>query len=355
MSDPLNILIISDAWHPQVNGVVRTYEHLAEKLEEFGHTVKVIGPADFKVSIPMPGYAEIKLAINPYKSLVKMIGAFAPDKIHISTEGPLGWAARKYCLKNDIPFSTSYHTQFPDYVAKRVARFLPFLYDWAHERAKNMVKRFHAPSKAMMVATNSLENTLLNWGFQNPMHRLTRGAKLDIFYPAAKKADKTEYADLPKPIALYVGRVAIEKNIEAFLDMEWEGSKVIVGDGPERAELEAKYPDAHFAGIHTGEALAAKYRSADLFVFPSRTDTFGIVLVEALASGLPVAAYNVTGPKDIITEDYLGALEETDLATAAQKALKAGTPKKRAKHVKDYFTWEYAARQYEDALINKVK
>lgn len=350
MRKPFKILIISDAWHPQVNGVVRTYENIGEELEKRGHTITVIGPADFKYSIAMPGYSEIRLVIAPYKRLTTMIKAHAPDKIHIPTEGPLGWAARKYCIKNNIPFSTSYHTQFPEYIAKRVGKLLPFLYDWAHERGKNFVKRFHAHSKVMMVATRSLEQTLKSWGFTNPMHHVTRGAKLDIFYPPENENDKTEFKDLPKPIALYVGRIAIEKNIEAFLAMEWNGSKVIIGDGPQRAELEEKYPNAHFIGTRTGKALADCYRSADLFVFPSRTDTFGLVLVEALASGLPVAAFNVTGPKDIITEDTLGALEETDLAKAAKRAITNGNAKERTTHVKTHFTWETAARQYEDAL-----
>ncbi|MGB0720400.1 MAG: glycosyltransferase, partial [Bdellovibrionales bacterium] len=204
---------------------------------------------------------------------------------------------------------------------------------------------------AMMVATQSLEDTLRGWGFKNPIHRLIRGANLDVFHPG----EKTLFKDLKPPIALYVGRIAIEKSVEDFLDMPWDGTKVIVGDGPDRAELERKYPAARFVGKKTGADLAAHYRSADLFVFPSRTDTFGIVLVEALASGLPVAAYNVTGPKDIITADFLGALDETNLKAAADKALSSGTPEQRSRHVKDHYTWKNASRQYEDALINKVK
>ncbi len=355
MAEPFKLLIITDAWYPQVNGVVRTYENLIEELEKKGHRVKVIGPADFPFRIAMPGYSEIELALFPYGRLRKMIEAYAPDKIHISTEGPMGWAARKYCLKHDRSFSTSYHTQFPDYVAKRVAKVFPFLYGWAHERGKNMVRKFHSASSAMMVATDSLEQTLRGWGFENPMHRLTRGAKLDIFYPAGDEGDKGEFKDLQAPVALYVGRIAVEKNIEAFLDMEWAGAKVIVGDGPAREELEARYPDAHFIGSRTGEALAACYRSADVFVFPSRTDTFGMVIVEALASGLPVAAYNVTGPKDIIVEGCLGSLHESDLGIAAQKALNCGSAAQRAAYVKEHHSWECAAQQYEDGLRNKVR
>ncbi len=343
----MKILIVSDAWHPQINGVVRTYEHLRDKLIEKGHEVKVIGPRDFPWRIPTPGYPEIKLAILPYNRLKKMIEDYAADRIHISTEGPLGAASRKYCIKNNIPFSTSYHTQFPDYVAKRFSRFLPFLYKPVHKIAVNTMRNFHAPSKVMMVATQSLEDTLREWGFKTPIHRLSRGVNLDLFHPG----EDTVYKDLPKPVAVYVGRVAIEKSIEDFLSMDWEGSKVVVGHGPSEEELKHQYPDAVFVGSKTGEELAAHYRSADVFVFPSRTDTFGMVLIEALASGLPVAAYNVTGPKDIITEDYLGVLGE-DLSKAAHKSLKHGTAKQRFEHIKNNYTWENVAKQYIDAIEN---
>ena len=347
----MKLLIISDAWFPQINGVVRTYEYLSRELIKMGHEVRVIGPSDFPHRIPMPGYSEIKLAIMPYNRIKKIIEDYQPDKIHISTEGPLGWAARRYCIKTCRPFSTSYHTQFPDYVARRVARFMPFLYKWVHGLGIKYVRKFHAPSSVMMVATNSLEQTLKSWGFKNPMHRLIRGANLQLFKPG----EKTKYKDLKGPIALYVGRVAIEKSIEDFLDMPWHGTKIIIGDGPSREELEKKYAHAIFLGNKTGEELAEYYRSADVFVFPSRTDTFGIVIIEALASGLPVAGYKVTGPVDIVTKDFLGALHENDLAKAVTKALSCGTQEERSEYVKECFTWEYAAHQYEDALINKVK
>jgi len=197
----------------------------------------------------------------------------------------------------------------------------------------------------MMIASQSLEDTLRAWGFTPPIYRLTRGAKLTLFSPGKK----TKFQKMKSPIALYVGRVAIEKNIEAFLEMDWHGEKVIIGDGPSREELESKYPDAHFLGVKTGKDLAEYYRSADVFVFPSRTDTFGMVLIEALASGIPVAAYNVTGPKDIITEDYLGTLDE-DLSKAAKTSLSVGKPKQRSDHIKSYYTWENAAKQFEIAL-----
>lgn len=342
----MKIIIISDAWHPQVNGVVRTYEHLSEELRAMGHDVKVIGPAEFPITLPTPGYTEIKLAFAPYRRLKKMINAYDPDFIHISTEGPLGWAARKYCRKKNKVFTTSYHTHFPDYMAKRCARYAPFLYKTVYRLSKSFVLKFHAPSSGIMIATKSLEDELKSWGFENRMYRLTRGVKLDQFFPGTK----TSYKGLKGPIAIYVGRVAIEKNLPEFLDMDWEGTKVIVGDGPYLSYLSKKYPDAVFVGKKVGKELAEYYRSADVFVFPSRTDTFGIVLIEALGSGLPIAAYNVTGPKDIISKPFLGVLDNNDLRKAAKAALKCGTPEERAKYVRENYTWKKAAKQFADAI-----
>lgn len=344
----MKILIISDAWHPQLNGVVRTYEYLTEELVREGHEVKIIGPADFPLKIPMLGYAEIELVIGAYGRLAKMIDAEKPHHIHIATEGPLGLAGRKYCVRRKIPFTTSYHTQFPDYVAKRVGHYLPFLHNPTHYLAKRFVRWFHAPAGAVLVATPSLEAQLREWGFTVPLLRFSRGVNLDLFFPGEKKL----FRDLKKPIALYVGRIAIEKNLEDFLAMDWPGSKVLVGEGPSLPFLKSKYPDAHFAGKKTGPELAECYRSADVFVFPSRTDTFGIVLVEALASGLPVAGYDVTGPKDIITDSSLGALHESNLGHAAREALKNGNPEERSRHVKQNYTWENAARQFLGAIEN---
>jgi len=215
--------------------------------------------------------------------------------------------------------------------------------------AKSFIRRFHNTSIVMMVATQSLEETLRDWNFKAPILRLTRGAKTDVF----TLAPKTKFKDMKAPVALYVGRVAIEKNIEEFLDMTWDGEKVIIGDGPAQNELKQKFPNAHFLGKKTSEELADYYRSADVFVFPSRTDTFGMVLIEALACGTPIAAYDVTGPKDIITEDYLGALDN-DLSKAAQKAMTRGSAEQRAQHVRDHYTWETAAEQFETALTATV-
>lgn len=342
----MKVLIISDAWYPQVNGVVRTYEHFRDELVRRGHTVSIIGPSDFSWTIPMPGYNEIRLALFPYRNLKKMINAEAPDHIHVAVEGPLGWAARKYCMKHNKPFTTAYHTQFPHYVAKRLVKTNSIFYNFFHELGKKYVKTFHAPASLMMVATQSIEDELKSWNFKTPLCRVSRGVNLKLFHPG----ERTLFHDLPKPIALYVGRIAIEKNLEDFLKMKWHGSKILVGEGPSMRWLSSKYPDAHFVGTKTGEDLADHYRSADVFVFPSRTDTFGIVLIEALASGLPVAGYNVTGPKDIVTEKFLGALDDNDLSAAAMTALHCGRAEERSTHVHHYYSWEHAGNQFEEAV-----
>lgn len=341
----MRILIISDAWTPQTNGVVRTYEDLNHTLENAGHTVRVIGPADFPFSRPMPGYSEIDLVLFPSQKLTQLVDDFAPDTIHIATEGPLGWAARKLCKKRGWKFTTAYHTHFPDYTALRAAKHLPFLFTPVKALCVLWVKKFHSPSSCVLTTTQSVEDTLNSWKFPAPLHRLTRGVKTEIFHPGPK----TLFVDLPKPIALYVGRVAIEKNIGAFLSMPWTGSKVIVGDGPSRKALEAAYPDAHFVGKKKGHDLADHYRSADIFVFPSKTDTFGIVLIEAMACGLPIAGYKVTGPMDLVTKDILGYVDD-NLALAAQRALDApGTPQDRFHHLQENYTWDVAAAQFLDA------
>ncbi len=357
----MKVLIISDAWHPQVNGVVRTYEHLCKELEDMGHKVKVIGPANFPVTIAIPFYREIKLAIFPQKRLEQMIEDFSPDKIHIATEGPLGWGGRKYCLKNNIKYTSCYHTQFPDYIAKRFAWLLPPLYNIIYNYSIKQIRKFHQTSSNIMVATKSLENQLLQWGFTAPIKQLSRGVDFNIFYPEKSSITKKNplnnkdiFKNIKKPIALYVGRLAIEKNIEAFLDMDWEGSKIIVGEGPLKTNLEKKYTNAIFVGKKTGIELASYYRFADIFVFPSKTDTFGMVIIEALACGLPVAAYNVMGPKDIITNNYLGALDDNDLSKAAKTTYDISSNKenkiKCANHVKENYNWENAGKQFLEAL-----
>ncbi|MBI1301696.1 MAG: glycosyltransferase [Alphaproteobacteria bacterium] len=346
----MKVLIISDAWHPQVNGVVRTYESLTKALRRKGLVTDVIGPANFAVNIPMPFYPEIKLVIRPYRRLKQLIEDFNPDKIHIATEGPLGWAARRYCMKNNLEFTTCYHTQFPDYIAKRFAWLIPPLYNIVHRKAVKAVRKFHAPSKTLMVASKSLEKQLLDWNFSSPIKQLSRGVDHKIFHLDNSEDIEVFSDDIKRPISLYVGRIAIEKNLEDFLDMPWDGTKVIVGDGPMRFSLEKKYPDVLFVGKKAKKELASYYRASDVFVFPSKTDTFGIVLIEALACGLPIAAYNVMGPKDILLEPSLGVLTDDDLSAASYEALKLASPKKRCEYVQKNYSWESAAEQFLDAL-----
>ncbi|MFZ5789715.1 MAG: glycosyltransferase family 4 protein [Pseudomonadota bacterium] len=324
----MRILIATDAWQPQINGVVRTLGRVAGELRAQGHAVEVIGPDRFR-TLPCPTYPEIRLALFPGRRIGREIEAFKPDAIHISTEGPVGRAARAWCLKHGRPFTTAYHTKFPEYVRARLA--VPLAWSYA------AMRRFHAPSTGVMVATDSVAAELEARGFRN-IRRWSRGVDTDLFRPRDKS-----FLDLPRPIHLYVGRVAVEKNLEAFLALDLPGSKLVVGDGPQTTELKRRYPDTHFAGAKEGEELARYYGAADLFVFPSRTDTFGLVLLEALASGLPVAAYPVPGPLDVIDGSGAGALDE-DLARAIEAARKI--PPERCRALALEFSWAQSARQF---------
>ncbi|MCG8493394.1 MAG: glycosyltransferase family 1 protein, partial [Sneathiellales bacterium] len=277
----MRCLIVSDAWTPQINGVVRTLTTLKDYLTKQGHEVLTITPDMFR-SVPCPTYPEIRLSLFPASRIAKIIEEALPSAIHIATEGPLGMAARKYCVKRGIPFTTAFHTRFAEYVNARTR--IPV--SWGY----SFLRRFHGPSSAVMVATESLQEDLESKGFKNIV-RWTRGIDTDLFHPQEKGLQ-----NLQRPLFMYVGRVAVEKNIESFLALDLPGTKVIVGDGPQRSELEKKFPDTYFAGMKTGSDLAFHYAAADVFVFPSKTDTFGLVLLEALASGVPVAAYPVTGP-----------------------------------------------------------
>lgn len=348
MESVKRILIISDAWYPQVNGVVRTYKEIKDTLERDGHNVRVIGPDDFYLKASCPFYKEIKLTL-PF-TMDKKIAAFQPDNIHIATEGPLGRVARQYCLKNNIKFTSFYHTKFPEYLGVFVTEKLkmPFLKDWIEKKAYRSLKKFHDASHGLMVTTDTMKQELQAHHFTAPIHLVTRGVNADLFH----LGDKKYFQDLPKPVALYVGRVSHEKNLEDFLKMAWDGTKIVVGDGPHRTELEKKYPTAIFAGVQFGRELGDYYRAADVFVFPSLTDTFGMVMLEAMACGLPIAAYNVTGPKDIVTDKKLGALGAvgTDLSMIAQNALKHGTPQDRAAHIKNNYSWDYATQQFLGAM-----
>ncbi len=329
------ILIVSDAWTPQVNGVVRTLSNIAEEIRAMGKVIEIIGPDRFN-TIPCPSYPEIRLAIFPGRKLARLIDAFAPDALHIATEGPLGLAAQKYARKHGIAFTTAFHTRFAEYLAARTKIPTRITYAW--------LRRFHGKGSGVMVATQSLRDELAGRGFAN-VRAWSRGVDLDAFHP-----DPKEDWNLPHPIFVYVGRVAVEKNLRAFLDLKLPGSKLVVGDGPQRKTLQREYPDTYFAGARFGDALSAAYAGADVFVFPSKTDTFGLVVLEALAAGLPVAAYNVTGPKDILGESELpvGALND-NLQQAALDALKIDRTACRP-HAETY-SWTACAQRFLDNLV----
>lgn len=336
------VLIITDAWHPQINGVVRTYEHLAAALESLGHPVTVIGPCDFPHRMKMPGYAEIELTILPYRRLAKFFDAHPGASIHIGTEGPLGKAAQRICRRRGLSFTSFRHTHFPEYIAERVARVAPFLKKLTRQLAELAVKKFHNASNGIIVSTPSHAEKLRAQGYRSPVFCMPLGVPTDQFKPGPA----TLFQNVPRPLAIYVGRVAIEKNIEAFLKMPWQGSKLVVGDGPSLEDLKKKYPAVIFAGRQQGADLVAHYRAANVFVFPSRTDTFGIVLAEALACGIPVAGYNVMGPRDIVTQDFLGTVDD-DLASAATSALNApGDAAARHQYAVENYSWEAAARRF---------
>lgn len=325
---PLRVLVATDAWHPQVNGVVRSLDAVAREAPPLGAEISFLTPQGFP-GVPMPTYPDIRLSLVSPGTISRRIEAMMPDHVHIATEGPIGLLARRHCLRRNMAFTTSYHTKFPEYVAARLP--VPERVSYA------MLRRFHNAAAGVMVSTPSLEADLEARGFRHLM-RWSRGVDTALFRP-----DQPGTLDLPRPIALFVGRVAVEKNIEAFLAFDWPGAKVVVGDGPARGALAARFPGAHFLGLQEGAALAAIYASADVFVFPSLTDTFGIVLLEALASGLPVAAYPVTGPLDVIGAHPVGALDD-DLGAAARRAL---TMSRQA--CRDYalqFSWQASARQF---------
>jgi len=325
---PHRIVIVTDAWSPQVNGVVTTLKTTVATLKNMGRMVLVVEPGLFK-TFPCPSYPEIRLAWFPYAKMNKLLSEFRLDAIHIATEGPLGHSARKWCLENGVPFTTAYHTQFPEYFSARLP--IPAAWSYAY------LRRFHSTASRTMVATQSMQNQLEAKGFSNIV-RWSRGVDTKLFRPVGK-----DFLVLPKPIWLYVGRVAVEKNIESFLSLNLPGTKVVVGDGPALAALTAKYPLVKFAGYQFGEALVEYVASADVFVFPSKTDTFGLVLLEAMACGVPVAAYPVTGPIDVVEQGISGMLHD-DLEQAAKLALKLNPDYCRKYALK--YSWENATIQF---------
>jgi glycosyltransferase involved in cell wall biosynthesis len=327
-------MIVTDAWFPQTNGVVRTLAHTAAWLGRFGHEVRTLTPRDFK-SIACPTYPEIRLSLFPRKGVDEAIRAFAPQALHIATEGPLGLAARRHCVARGMRFTTSYHTQFPQYLRARFPIPIRASF-WA-------LRWFHSAGVRCMVSTASVRKDLEARGFKS-LATWRRGVDTDIFKPRPK-----DFLDLPRPIAACVGRVAIEKNIEAFLDMPWRGSKIVIGDGPERSRLEALHPDVVFTGYRFEEDLARHLAAADVMVFPSRTDTFGLVNLEAMASGVPVAAYPVPGPIDVICDGVTGALD-VDLGRAAERALLLDPAVCRAEALR--FGWDVSTREFEGNLVH---
>ncbi len=324
----MRLLVATDAWHPQVNGVVRSLEAMVAQAPAFGVDLSVLSPAAFR-SVPLPTYGEIRLSLVGPGEVARRLRAAAPTHVHIATEGPIGWATRQACLREGRAFTTSYHTRFPEYLAAR----LPVPEAWSYAA----LRRFHAAARATLVSTPSLEEELRRRGFSNLL-RWTRGVDTDLFRPRSAAA-----LTLPRPVFLSVGRVAVEKNLEAFLALDLPGTKVVVGDGPARRSLASRFPDARFLGQKSGESLARVYAGADVFVFPSLTDTFGIVLLEALASGLPVAAFPVTGPRDVLAGSGCGVLDR-DLRQAALGAL--DIPRARCRAYGATFTWRESARQF---------
>lgn len=325
----MRILVATDAWHPQVNGVVRTLTMLAESARKFGVEVAFLTPQSFR-TMALPSYPDLRVALPRPSRVAQLIAEARPDNIHIATEGPIGVLARRYCRRNGIPFTTSFHTRFPEYVSARAP--IPEAWVWA------VLRRFHARSGAVMAATPALAAELRGRGFRNVM-LWPRGVDAELFRP--RQAD----LGLPRPVFLSVGRIAVEKNLEAFLELDLPGSKVVVGDGPARADLQKRYPGAVFLGARQGEALAEAYAAADVFVFPSLTDTFGLVLLEALASGVPVAAFPVSGPRDVIGTAPVGALND-DLRLACLAALNADRTTCREFALKH--SWEASARGFVD-------
>ncbi len=329
----MRIAIVSDAWRPQINGVVRTIETIVRILQVEGHEVEVFGPDRFR-TLPCPTYPEIRLSLFPSARLHHMLKLFAPDAIHLVTEGPLGWAARAFCLKRGLPFTSAYHTRFPEYVHARIK--LPVSWSYA------FVRRFHRPSAGVLVVAESIRRELRARGFGGNVVPWSRGVDIAAFKPSLRE----DVGD-PRPIWLYAGRLAIEKNVKAFLDLEPPGTKWVVGGGPQMKDLQRRYRDARFFGPVGTEELSRRYAQADCFVFPSRTDTFGLVMVEALASGVPVAAYPVPGPIDVVTTNKVGALDE-DLRAACLAAV-SRDPADCRSHAES-FTWSECARQFHDTL-----
>ncbi len=334
----MRIMLVTDAWEPQVNGVVRTLSRTVQELREMGHEVQMVTPADGYKTIPLPTYPEIKMALFAKDDIEERFEAFEPEAVHIATEGTLGLAARRICIQHRFPFSTSYHTQYPEYVSARFP--IPLAVGYA------FVRWFHNMAGRVMVATPTMRDLLISRRFKN-LALWTRGVDTELFTPDLRTADRGPLAGIEGPISLYVGRVAVEKNVEAFLKCDTIGTKVVVGDGPARADLEARFKDAKFLGAKFGTELAACYANADVFVFPSYTDTFGLVILEAMATGTPVAAFVAPGPQDIIPGSGAGEIGP-DLGANIAACLELDRAKVRA--YAQTYSWRACAEQFLENL-----
>ena len=336
----MRILLATDAWEPQVNGVVRTLARICRELRDMDDLVEVISPDQFP-NFPLPTYPEIKLAVGAFEKVQQRFREFEPEAIHIATEGPIGLAARRICLEWKLPFTTSYHTRFPEYVSARLP--LPLAAGYAY------MKWFHKPSGRLMVATRTMADELERQGFRN-ISVWSRGVDTDTFHP--RRPDEPDlFEDLARPVWLNVGRVAVEKNIEAFLELDLPGAKVVVGDGPQLEELSERYLDVRFTGAKFGDELAAHYGCADVFVFPSLTDTFGLVMLEAWASGLPVAGFMAPGPADIIPNSGAGALAPDQTHGLREACLEASKiDKASARAAAERYSWRACAEEFRRLL-----
>jgi glycosyltransferase involved in cell wall biosynthesis len=327
----MRLLTVTDAWHPQVNGVVRTIEATNRELQRAGHECTVITPQEFS-TIPCPGYGEIRLSVLPYRKVAHRIDACAPDAIHIATEGPLGQAARRFCVRHALPFTTAYHTRFPQYVQAMFGIREHWVY--------RFLRWFHAPAWRVLTPTAEVERELAAWNITH-VARWTRGVDLDVFRPQGQESPLA--TGLGRPRFLYVGRVSVEKNIDAFLNLDLPGSKIVAGIGPALDLLGRRFPDVRFVGVLSRHELAQLYSSVDTFVFPSLTDTFGLVMLEALACGTPVAAFPVQGPIDVVGGSDVAALD-VELRRAALRALRID--RERCRIYAERFSWRAATEQF---------
>lgn len=337
----MKLALITDAWHPQVNGVVTTLHELVQALESLRVQVCVVHPGQFK-NRPCPGYAGIDLAVRPYKLMADMLDRLSPDAVHIATEGPLGWAARRHCLKRGWHFTTAFHTKFPEIL--KAALHVPLFLGYA------LFRHFHRPSSGVMVPTQGVLNMLQARGFKS-LKPWTHGVDLSLFSYQQQPIDLPELQHLPRPWALYVGRISYEKNIDAFLDMPWEGTRIVCGEGPLAAQLKARYPSVVWMGVLPRPQLAQVYAAADVFVFPSRNETFGLVMLEAMACGTPVAAYPVDGPLQVMGADEgqaKGGVLSENLTQASMQAL--SLPRQEARYRAEVFGWPHTVTLFKTYL-----